>query len=290
MAASAAAARPTPRLDGLPVELLARIATYAGRRKPVHRTISWEKGDPSDLLALRSASRACVAAVRRAAMDHAVLEYLSFRPAMGSDGKAIEAKGRVFGSGCRLLRVFTSDVNYNPPAVLLAALRSFVVSTRGRLLKLYVTPMPYSIGRDFALELCRASPQLKELTLRFSEVDTITGEDIDEFCAELSGLCPLLEHVELGNANYNPIIGIGEAESYAKHFPNTKRLNFDGEPVRYAAIEETVRACARGRSGSFRVRRTAGLGGCAVADVFEGAEATVFTHLGFVDGGGSSSE
>ena len=249
MAASAAAARPTPRLDGLPVELLARIALYAGRRKPGHRTISWEKGDPSDLLALRSACRACVAAVRLAARDHAVVEYLSIRPGMGShggsDGKAIEAKGRVFGSGCRHLRVFTNHCNNNPSADILAALRSFVVSTRGRLLKLYVTPMPYSIGRDFALELCRASPQLKELTLRFRDVDTITSEDIDEFCAELSGLCPLLEHVELGNANYNPIIGIGEAESYAKHFPNTKRLNFGGEPVRYAAIEETVRACTR---------------------------------------------
>ena len=242
---AASAARPTPRLDGLPVELLARIALYAGRRKPGHRTISWEKGDVSDLLALRSACRACVAAVRQAAMDHAVLEYLSFRPATGSDGKAIEAKGQVFGSGCRNLRVFTNEVNYNPSADILAALRSFAVSTRGRLLELYVTPMPYSIGRDFALELCRASPQLKELTLRFSEVDTITGEDIDEFCAELSGLCPLLEHAELSNADYEPIIGIGEAESYAKHFPNKKRLKFCGEPDRYAAIEETVRACAR---------------------------------------------
>ena len=242
MTASAAAARPTPRLDGLPVELLARIALYAGRRKQKQPTNSFEKGDPSDLLALRSACRACVAAVRRAAMDHAVLECLSFR---GSDGKAIEARGRVFGSGCRTLRIFTSDVNHNPSADLLAALRNFAVSTRGRLLELYVTPMPYPIGRDFALELCRASPQLKKLTLRFSDVDTITSEDIDEFCAELSGLCPLIERVELSNANYEPIIGIGEAESYAKHFPNTKRLKFCGEPVRYAAIEETVRACAR---------------------------------------------
>ena len=93
------------------------------------------------------------------------------------------------------------------------------------------------------------SPQLKKLTWRFSDVDTITGEDIDEFCAELSGLCPLLERGELSNANYEPIIGIGEAKSYAKHFPNRNVLTLvASRAVRRAPIEETVQAAARAES------------------------------------------
>ena len=69
--AAAAAARPAARLDGLPVDLLAHIALYAGQGRKRHESVLSKSG-LFDLLALRGACRACVPAVRRAATDHAL--------------------------------------------------------------------------------------------------------------------------------------------------------------------------------------------------------------------------
>ena len=263
--AAAAAARPAARLDGLPVDLLAHIALYAGHRRKRHESVLSKSG-LFDLLVLRGACRACVPAVRRAATDHALLELVCFREhgsrTVGPNtvepcAEAIEAWGYVFGSGCRELRIRTSHVGHYSPADLLPAFRSFVISTQGRLCVLRLPDMPFYKGRDFVLEMCRASPQLKELYLHLSVGDTITSrftsedmEDIDEFCIQLSGLCPLLGNVKLCGRGWYPFFGIRAAESYSKYFPNTKCLVFTGsrasrEPSRYAAIEETVRACAR---------------------------------------------
>ena len=81
-----AAARPAARLDGLPVDLLAHIATHVALRV--------------DLLALRCVSRPCQDAVRRAAKEHPVLDEASFRLSDGSTARAIAAWGQMFGS-CR---------------------------------------------------------------------------------------------------------------------------------------------------------------------------------------------
>ena len=231
---AAAAARPAARLDGLPVDLLAHVASYVALHV--------------DLLALRCVSRPCKEAVLRAAKEHPLLGDVYFRLCDGSTAHAIAVWGRVFGSGCRTLDLYgghdRSDV---PSREVLDALRSVVVNTQGRLRELKITYVRFSNSRDYALELCRASPQLKELVLRWTpsswgDGNGVTSAAIDSFAMEVSRLCPLLEKVGLTDG-YSPIGRISPAETWQRHFPAIKCLDFRGSPDRYAAIEETVRAC-----------------------------------------------
>ena len=234
--AIAAAARPAVRLDGLPVDMLAHIATHVALHV--------------DLLALRCVSRPCKEAVLRAAKEHPLLGDVYFRLSDGSTARAIAAWGRVFGSGCRELDLYgghdRSDV---PSPEVLDALRSVVVNTQGRLRELKITYVRFSNSRDYVLELCRASPQLKELVLRWTpsswgDGNGVTSAAIDSFAMEVSRLCPLLERVALTDG-YSAVGRISPAASWQRHFTAIKCLDFRGAPNRYAAIEETVRACAR---------------------------------------------
>ena len=236
-----AAARPAARLDGLPVDLLAHIATHVALRV--------------DLLALRCVSRPCQDAVRRAAKEHPVLDEGYFRLCDGSTARAIEVWGRVFGSGCRKLDLYGGhDPSDVPSSEELDALRSVVVNTQGCLRELQITYLRFSNSRDYALELCRASPQLKELNLRWTpsgwgDGNGVTSAAIDSFAMEVSRLCPLLEKVELSDGYSKALrTDIGRtspAETWQRHFPSLRCLDFYRDPSRYAAIEETVRACAR---------------------------------------------
>ena len=232
--AIAAAARPAVRLDGLPVDMLAHIATHVALHV--------------DLLALRCVSRPCKEAVLRAAKEHPLLGDVYFRLSDGSTACAIAAWGRVFGSGCRELDLYgghdRSDV---PSPEVLDALRSVVVNTQGRLRELKITYVRFSSHRDYALELCRASPELKELVLRWTpsswgDGNGVTSAAIDSFAMEVSRLCPLLERVALTDG-YSAVGRISPAASWQRHFTAIKCLDFRGAPNRYAAIEETVRAC-----------------------------------------------
>ena len=229
-----AAARPGARLDRLPVDMLAHIATHVAVRV--------------DLLALRCVSRPCQDAVRRAAKEHPVLDEGYFRLCDGSTARAIEVWGQVFGSGCRELDLYggweQSDL---PSPEVLDALRTVVVSTQGRLRALNITYLRFSNSRDYALELCRASPQLKRLVLRWTpsswgDGNGVTSAAIDSFAMEVSRLCPLLESVELTDG-YSPVGRISPAETWQRHFTALKCLDFRGAPNRYAAIEATARAC-----------------------------------------------
>ena len=234
-----AAARPAARLDGLPVDLLAHIATHVALRV--------------DLLALRCVSRPCQDAVRRAAKEHPVLDKAYFRLCDGSTARAIEVWGRVFGSGCRKLDLYGGhDPSDVPSSEELDALRSVVVNTQGCLRELQITYLRFSNSRDYALELCRASPQLKELVLHWTpsgwgDGNGVTSAAIDSFAMEVSRLCPLLEKVELSDGYSKALrTDIGRtspAETWQRHFPAIKCLDFRGSPDRYAAIEATARAC-----------------------------------------------
>ena len=243
---TAAAARPALRLDDLPVDLLAHVVSYAGR------VIIWgshghrRKAVVGDFLALRLVSSTCQDAVRRAAKEHPVLDEASFRLSDGSTARAIAAWGRMFGSGCRELHFYTghkaSDIEPSDEA--LDALQSFVVSTQGRLRQLNLTSLGFSKSRDYALELCRASPQLKELVLNwipscFGAGHVVTSAAMESFAMEVGRLCPLLENVRL-SAGYGGEI---PAEAWQQHFPRLKTLEFRGRPENYAAIEAAARAC-----------------------------------------------
>ena len=230
--AIAAAARPAVRLDGLPVDMLAHIATHVALHV--------------DLLALRCVSRPCKEAVLRAAKEHPLLGDVYFRLSDGSTARAIAAWGQMFGSGCRELHFYTghkaSDIEPSDEA--LDALQSFVVSTQGRLRQLNLTSLGFSKSRDYALELCRASPQLKELVLNwipscFGAGHVVTSAAMESFAMEVGRLCPLLECVRLS-------AGIGgeiPVETWQQHFPRLKTLEFRGRPENYAAIEAAARAC-----------------------------------------------
>ena len=241
--AIAAAARPAARLDGLPVDLLAHVALYIGHR-------DGRKLMVQGLLALRVASSTCKDSVRRAAKEHAFLQSADWRLPAGVTARKIAVWGRVFGSGCRKLHLWGGhDQSEVPSPEVLDALQSFVVNTQGRLRDLDITYLRFSNSRDYALELCRASPRLKELNLRWTpsgwgDGHGVTSAAIDSFAMEVSRLCPLLEKVELTDG-YSPIGRISPAETWQRHFPSLRCLDFYRDPSRYAAIEETVRACAR---------------------------------------------
>ena len=242
----AAAAQPALRLDDLPVDLLAHVVSYAGRVIICGVYGQLRKAVVGDFLALRLVSSTCQDAVRRAAKEHPALDEASFRLSDGSTARAIAAWGRMFGSGCRTLYFYTghkaSDIEPSDEA--LDALQSFVVNTQGRLRQLWLTSLGFSKSRDYALELCRASPQLKELVLNwipscFGAGHVVTSAAMESFAMEVGRLCPLLECVRLS-------AGIGgeiPVETWQQHFPRLKTLEFRGRPENYAAIEAAARAC-----------------------------------------------
>ena len=242
---TAAAARPALRLDGLPVDLLAHVALYIGHR-------DGRKLMVQDLLDLRLASSTCKDAVLRAAKEHTLLFDLSFRLPAGVTARKIAGWGQVFGSGCRELDLYGGwEQSEVPSPEVLDALQSFVVNTQRRLHVLKITYLCFSSSRDYALELCRASPELKELVLRWTPSSWgnghgVTSAAIDSFAMEVSRLCPLLEAVKLTDG-YTVVGATSPAESWQRHFTAVRCLDLAGrgEPSRYAAIEETVRACAR---------------------------------------------
>ena len=241
------------QLDALPIEMLAHVALF------LHRNHKYNKTD-NGLLALRSASRAGLDAVRRAIKSHP-MDHVRFES--GSGAQKITAVGKVLGSGCRGLSYAAAPGNWaeeTPEA--LDALRQFiVVETQGRLRQLSLNCS--SISTQLFLEICSACPQLKELEAGYG-LPNIAWADLDDFAAALSRSCPLLESVEIQRDLLSP------AETYARHFPNLKCLDFEVEttegglyePSRFDKIEAAARQCVGAE--------TLGLSWCAVsADLAE---------------------
>ena len=217
-----------PRLDELPVELLAHVALFTNKGKPTLFDI-----DVRELLALRCASRSCKDAVRRAARQHEAVYCLGFR---GSSAQKIEAIGRVFGVGCRDLHFqgVRSDE-------CVSALRDFVMSTNGQLRELACSAGENSnmVPQPVLLEMCRACPLLEALYLYFAN-DSIAA-NVDYFASAVGSACPLLEKVELPRLR-------SPAEDYQWCFPRLKRLTFNRQksasgPIRWDKIELTLQTC-----------------------------------------------
>ena len=177
-----------------------------------------------------------------------MLDEASFRRAMAR--LRLSGVGQMFGSGCRKLHLWGGHGQSEDPSPdVLDALQSFVVNTQGRLRQLNLTSLGFSKSRDYALELCRASPQLKELVLTwidscFGTEHVVTSAAMESFAMEVGRLCPLLEYVRLS-------AGIGgeiPVETWQQHFPRLKTLEFLG-----AAGE-----LRRNRSGGAGVRLRGG--------------------------------
>ena len=219
-----------PKLDELPVELLAHVALFTNKGTPYDI-------DVRELLALRCASRSCKDAVRRAARQHEAVEVLSFQ---GSSAQKIAVVGRVFGIGCRGLTI--EAVRSDECAI---ALRDFVMSTNGQLRKLVcyggstVHPNFITVPKPVLLEMCCACPLLEKLYL-FSVPDSITA-NLDDFASAVGRACPLLESVWIP-------CSLSPAEGYQWYFPRLQCLTFNGResasgPIRWDKIELTLRTC-----------------------------------------------
>ena len=195
-----------PKLDDLPVELLAHVALFTNKVDNRYDI------DVRELLALRCASRCCRDAVRRAARQHEAVYCLGFR---GSSAQSIAAIGRVFGVGCRDLHFqgVRSDE-------CVSALRDFVMSTNGQLRELACSAGENSnmVPQPVLLEMCRACPLLEALYLYFAN-DSIAA-NVDYFASAVGSACPLLEKVELPRLR-------SPAEDYQWCFPRLKCLTFN---------------------------------------------------------------
>ena len=223
-----------PKLDDLPVELLAHVALFTNKG-----TASLFDMDVSELLALRCASRSCKDAVRRAARQHEAVYCLGFR---GSSAQSIAAIGRVFGIGCRDL--FFLGVKSDE---CVSALRDLVMSTNGQLRKLSSLggtpdhPEIVMVPKPVLLDMCRACPLLEYLYLDNAH-DSITA-NVDDFASALGSACPLLNSVSF------PIPGgRSPAEDYQWYFPRSVCLRFGRAanthlPIRWDKIELTLRTC-----------------------------------------------
>ena len=220
-----------PKLDALPVELLAHVALFTNKGN------HWN-GGLRELLALRCVSRSCKDAVRRAARQHEAVTHLAFH---GSSAEKIAAMGRAFGIGCRDLHFH--GVRSDECTI---ALGDFVTSTNGQLRKLscylgetQTYPNSIMVPEHVLLEMCRACPLLESLHL-FHPHDGFTA-NVDDFASAVGSACPLLESV-LFPCSRSP------AEEYQWHFPRLQCLTFNHRkmaagPIRWDKIELTLRTC-----------------------------------------------
>ena len=241
---SRGAATTMPRLDALPVELLAHVTLYVG--EPIYNRD--ERRRP--LLHLRCASKACEAAVRRAVRDHAYTKEFGFGDV--SSTRRIAACGRVFGAGCRTLRLGATQSDK------VTAIRQFAVdAAQGRILEVTLSSLP--ISPSALLSICSACPLMTRFYGSNLPHVTSSNADVASFARELGRVCPLLEDVTIANeaAEYADMDGrevLSPAELFQMNFPRIKRLIFQSgnaypvpgyQPWDHARIEATVTACTR---------------------------------------------
>jgi hypothetical protein len=217
-----------PKLDALPVELLAHVALFTNE-------VSFLLGKRlGELLNLRCASRSCRDAVRRAATQHLAVRHFHF--GASNSAQTIAAVGRVFGSSCRGLNIGAVQSNNA------GALHSFVTSTNGQLRDLTCTgsASTYLTMPDLR-EMCRACPLLKSLYVTGPPVGIITAANLDDFASAVGSACPLLETVSIP-------CELSPGEDYQWYFPRSVSLRFgrvenDHLPIRWDGIQRTLQAC-----------------------------------------------
>ncbi len=142
--------------------------------------------------------------------------------------RAITTMGQVFGAGCTELQA--AGVSSQT----LAALQSFVRTTRGGLLVLSLWDA--RVSSDLLVQMCRFAPNLVKL-VGPAYVDT-TSDAIQQ----ISGLCPKLQRVSFATS----WTSFGPAEAWERYFPNLRVLSLGKRVNRYRptalhAITEAAR-------------------------------------------------
>ena len=147
---------------------------------------------------------------------------------MRAPARAVAAMGQVFGAGCVNLQACGVSSEK------LAALYSFVVTTRGGLLELNLWQA--SVSSDLLVELCRLAPNIVRL-----RGPTYVDTTLDAI-QQISRLCPKLEAVEFATKWKS----LSPAEEWERYFPNLRSLKLGRRQKRYRptalhAITEAAR-------------------------------------------------
>lgn len=205
----------------MPPDTLAYVASWATR---------------GDLLALRAAFAAGRDAARRAVPSHPDCHEFDVKHDLVPT-LAIEAIGRVFGKGCRRLKL--------SPKTPVSALQSFVVSTDRGLEELDMSVTQITL--DMLLVVCRATPRLKKLNLRFNST-LRESANILEIATQVTQLCPMLSCVDLPK-NRSREMARSPVEEWAFFFPNITKLDFgtgyvEYRPTLYSKIQESIARCS----------------------------------------------
>ena len=198
-----------------------------------------------DLLRLREISPHGRDTARRAIATRAIpdVQRIRFRSVqyvprqaleMRARPQSVEAKGRVFGAGCVDLSASGTSTSS------LAALWSFVKSTKGGLRELYlylsgVTP-------ELLLAMCRASPNLVDLTgPRHVPIS-------DDTIVAIAAACPQLERARFSDTGADIGAELSPAERWQQYFPRLKQLTLyskisaRGPPYRPTLLENVSEA------------------------------------------------
>ena len=147
---------------------------------------------------------------------------------MRAPARAVAAMGQVFGAGCVNLQACGVSSEK------LAALYSFVVTTRGGLLELNLWQA--SVSSNFLVEMCRLAPNIVRL-----RGPTYVDTTLDAI-QQISRLCPKLEAVEFATKWKS----LSPAEEWERYFPNLRSLKLGRRQKRYRptalhAITEAAR-------------------------------------------------
>ena len=147
---------------------------------------------------------------------------------MRAPARAVAAMGQVFGAGCVNLQACGVSSEK------LAALYSFVVTTRGGLLELNLWQA--SVSSNFLVEMCRLAPNIVRL-----RGPTYVDTTLDAI-QQISRLCPKLEAVEFATKWKS----LSPAEEWERYFPNLRVLSLGKRHKRYRptalhAITEAAR-------------------------------------------------
>jgi hypothetical protein len=215
---------------------------------------SWVKRN--DLLALRAASEASRDAVREAVVGHADIalernirgiffSHNNFhRGPEPLDPRKVEAVGRVFGGGCKAVKIIAGSDD------LMGAYRSFIANAQSGLgYQSFISSSHRGLAEMYVLnaiplhrlaELCSLAPRLREMYLRnWSE---FTEPELVDFAAQVGLACPLIERFRFAQPDYCA------AELFNMHFPKSEAIEFGARthwytPTRFDKIEESIARC-----------------------------------------------
>ena len=175
----------------------------------------------------RAIARKAIPDIREVTFERVDKNYSQSKE-MRAPARAVAAMGQVFGAGCVNLQACGVSSEK------LAALYSFVVTTRGGLLELNLWQA--SVSSNFLVEMCRLAPNIVRL-----RGPTYVDTTLDAI-QQISRLCPKLEAVEFATKWKS----LSPAEEWERYFPNLRSLKLGRRQKRYRptalhAITEAAR-------------------------------------------------